>query len=87
MADPLRQSSRSLPRNIHEPSIITDLIKHRQRTLRFRQQFMIQIRFELQQRIIYTQAVVPHPPRKQHYVLLLPSQPFKNLQQLRRRGI
>jgi hypothetical protein len=72
MADPFRQSSRSLPRNIHEPRIIADLIEHRQRALRLWQQFMIQIRFELQQRIIYSQAVISHPARKQHDVLLLP---------------
>jgi hypothetical protein len=48
MADPFRQSPRPLSRNIHEPRIIAYLIEHRQRALRFRQQFMIQIRFELQ---------------------------------------
>jgi hypothetical protein len=45
-----------LPRNIYKPRIIHNLIQHRQRSLRFRQQFVIQIRFKLQQRIINAQA-------------------------------
>src|SRR5437773_6812753 len=58
----LGEGTGALAGDVHEPGIAGDLVKHRQHPLRFRQKAAVQIRFELQQSVVDSQAVVFHAP-------------------------
>jgi hypothetical protein len=47
VANALREGPRTLPANLDKSGIARDLIERWQSALRFRQQFVIQVRFEL----------------------------------------
>src|SRR5580704_12262338 len=84
MPQPLGQGARSLPRNVHEPRVFRNLLQQWENFLRLRQHSLAHIGVQLQQRVVHSQAVVLHPSLYQFNQLLLPRQPFTNLQQLRR---
>src|ERR1700676_4142569 len=52
VADAFGYRARTLPGDVHKPGIAGDLVQCRQSALRFRKQLAIQVRFELQQRIV-----------------------------------
>src|SRR6266446_3210640 len=82
VADALGEGTSALAGDVHEARIAGDLVEHGQDPLRFRQKAAVQIRFELQQGVVDSQPVVFHAARNQVHVLLLTSQPLKNLQEL-----
>src|SRR5215472_5392197 len=87
VADALGQRPGALPGNVHKLRVFGDLLQHGQQALGFRKEAAVQIRFELQQGIVDAQPVVLHAAGYQVCVFLLPRQAFKNLQELRCRGI
>src|SRR6267154_6442045 len=78
VTDALGKRPSPLAGDVYEARIAGDLVEHGQDPLRFRQKAAVQIRFELQQGVVNSQAVVFHAARNQVHVLLLTSQPLKN---------
>src|SRR5712671_376954 len=78
VADTFGEGTCALAGDVHEARIAGDLVEHGQDPLRFRQKTAVQIRFELQQGVVNSQAVVFHAPRNQVHVFLLTGQPLKN---------
>ena len=73
--------------NFQEMSIRGDLIEDRQEAFGFRQQPVVHVRLELHERVVDSEPVKFGLALKQDQILLLLGQPFKNLHELRGRGI
>jgi hypothetical protein len=87
VADALGEGASALAANVDEARIAGDLVERGQGALRFGQQFVVQVRFELQERVVDAEAVVLHAALKQSYEFLLASKPLEDLHQLIRSGI
>ena len=86
MADAFGYGTSALAGDVDKAGVVRDLVQGRQGTLRFGQELAVQVRFELQQRVVDSQAIVFHAALEQHDQFLLAREPFKDLEQLRRRG-
>src|SRR5690349_6532055 len=83
-ANALCQSACAAARHIDEAGIRSDRIEHRQQTLRLRQNALIEVHFELTDRVVHAQVIIFQPVLQQIVVLELLGQAFENRLQLSR---
>ena len=81
-ADTLGERPGAGTRDLHEVRIRGDLVEHGQEALRFGQEPVVHVRFELAQGIIDAEAVVFHAPLEQDQITLLPGQTLEDLHEL-----
>src|SRR5690349_24518658 len=79
MADALCQGTSPLAANFYKTRISGNLIERGESALRFRQQLVVEVRFELQKRVVDSEAVVLHAPFEQADEFLLAGESFENL--------
>jgi hypothetical protein len=87
VADTLGKSAGSLAANFDKAGIAGDLVQRWQSALRFGQEFVVQVGFELQESVVDAEAIVLHTPLEQSHQFLLPREAFKDLHQLGGRRI
>lgn len=83
MANAFGKSAGPLSANFDEAGIAGDLIESWQSALGLGQQFVVQVRFELQESVVDAETVVFHAALEHGDQFLLASEALENLHQLR----
>ena len=86
-ADVFRERAGASSRDLHEVRITGNLVERRQEALRFGQEPVVHVRFELTQGVVDPKAVVFYAPFEQDEVALLPRKTFEDLRELVGGGI